>query len=592
VSGGAARLGIDFGTSSTVAVIAVDDRPPRPLLFDGSPLLPSAVCYDPTGRMLVGRDAVQLAAAAPAGFEPHPKRCVDEGTVLLAGRPIAVEAMFTAVFGRVVEQAARFGDGPGAVTVTHPAGWGAARISVLARSAPPGSRLVPEPVAAAHYFVDVAGHRLPDDGTALVYDLGAGTFDASLVRRTGAGFAVVATTGLPDAGGLDIDAAIVEYLRATVGGEETWAAITAGDDPAAGRARRELWDNVRGAKEVLSRLTTTLIHLPLFDVDVPLGREQLDRLAAPVLDRTVRATRDLLATAGDRPAAVFLAGGASRMPAVATALHRALGITPSMVDEPELAVAEGSLRVPPPGASSGPPPAGVHTDASWPAATPLGVTPNPVRRRRRVAVGAAAALVLLLITGTAVWTNLRDGGDDPASGSRPDANTARGAPLTSPGAASSPTASPSPSHRPGIDPCLLGTWRQESGLLIGYIDDAPVQYVGGNGTVRTFNRDGVMVINYDASTKQAARWRGVRWEMLHRGTITARYLADGKTVRWRSGTADGRTRLYRNGRLVTNEKMSVLMEPSGYACSDTHLSWTSSRDTYSSEWVRVSPPAA
>ena len=59
----AVRLGIDFGTSHTVAFIAIGDRPPVPLLFDGSPLLPSAVWADPSGRLVVGRDALHAAQA-------------------------------------------------------------------------------------------------------------------------------------------------------------------------------------------------------------------------------------------------------------------------------------------------------------------------------------------------------------------------------------------------------------------------------------------------------------------------------------------------------------------------------------------------
>ena len=54
-------VGIDFGTSHTVAVVAVDGAPPRPLLFDGSPLLPSAVYLDPGGRLVAGQDAVRAA---------------------------------------------------------------------------------------------------------------------------------------------------------------------------------------------------------------------------------------------------------------------------------------------------------------------------------------------------------------------------------------------------------------------------------------------------------------------------------------------------------------------------------------------------
>ena len=64
------RLGIDFETSTTVAVLAREAGPARPLLFDGSPLLPSAVHADPVGRLLVGRDAWHAMRAAPERFEP------------------------------------------------------------------------------------------------------------------------------------------------------------------------------------------------------------------------------------------------------------------------------------------------------------------------------------------------------------------------------------------------------------------------------------------------------------------------------------------------------------------------------------------
>ena len=59
------RLGIDFGTSHTVAVLRWPDGRVRPLLFDGSPLLPSAVYYDPARGLIVGRDAVRSARLAP-----------------------------------------------------------------------------------------------------------------------------------------------------------------------------------------------------------------------------------------------------------------------------------------------------------------------------------------------------------------------------------------------------------------------------------------------------------------------------------------------------------------------------------------------
>src|SRR5258706_330196 len=74
--------------------------------------------------------------------------------------------------------------------------------------------LVAEPVAAAGYFVEVAGGRVPEGASLAVYDFGGGTFDASVVVRIPAGFQVLAEQGLADAGGRDVDPGIVAYLGA------------------------------------------------------------------------------------------------------------------------------------------------------------------------------------------------------------------------------------------------------------------------------------------------------------------------------------------------------------------------------------------
>jgi molecular chaperone DnaK (HSP70) len=97
---------------------------------------------------------------------------------------------------------------------------------------------------------------------------------------------------------------------------------------------------------MLSRTASTTVHLPLFEHDVLLTRDQLELLARPVLDRTVTATRSALAAAGvaaSTPAAVYLVGGSSRIPLAATLLHRALTVAPTAVDSPETVVAEGAL---------------------------------------------------------------------------------------------------------------------------------------------------------------------------------------------------------------------------------------------------------
>src|SRR3954462_13072276 len=98
-------LGVDLGTSHTVAMLRWPDGRTRPLLFDGQPLLPSAVYLDGDGNLHVGRDAQRLGYADPARIEPNPKRHVDAETVLLGGSDVPVAALFAALLGAVAREA-------------------------------------------------------------------------------------------------------------------------------------------------------------------------------------------------------------------------------------------------------------------------------------------------------------------------------------------------------------------------------------------------------------------------------------------------------------------------------------------------------
>ena len=339
-------LGVDFGTSNTVAVARWPDGRARPILVDGSPLLPSAVCAQPDGTVLVGRDAVHSARLDPARFEPNPKRRIDDGLVLLGEQELPVVDLIAAVLARVAEEWHRaVGPVRPDVTLTCPATWGATRRTLLAEAASraglTGARLVAEPVAAATYFAEVLGRDVPIGSVVVVHDFGAGTFDASVVARTSSGFEVMAVDGRDDIGGLDVDAAVVEHLRT-----DEWQRLLEPTTAQERRAQRQLWDEVRIAKERLSRTQSADFVVPLLDTEVHLTRDELEKLARPVLEQTVKVTKGLLDWADlpdGRLAGVFLVGGASRIPLVATLLHRELGEAPVVIEQPELVVAEGSI---------------------------------------------------------------------------------------------------------------------------------------------------------------------------------------------------------------------------------------------------------
>jgi len=346
------RLAIDLGTSHTVAVVRRGDEAPRPVLFDGSPVLPSAIFSEPP-RLHVGRDAERMALIDPSRYEPHPKRRVDEGSVLLGNTEVTVVDMFTALLRRVAAEATQAGVPVGAGAVlTCPADWGAHRRGALVTAAGAAGlgpvRLVDEPVAAATYCLDVLRQQVPIGGAVAVFDFGGGTLDASVLRREPGGLRVLSVGGLDDLGGVDVDAALVGHLGQLIGlrSPRVWQRLTNPGPQSEQRERRQFWDDVRAAKEMLSRASSAPVHVPGMEGALHLTRDELERIAGPLVDRAVDETRRVVRGSGVDPAALsglFLVGGSSRIPLVASRLHARFGISPTVPEQPELPVAYGGL---------------------------------------------------------------------------------------------------------------------------------------------------------------------------------------------------------------------------------------------------------
>lgn len=354
-------LSVDLGTSNTVAVLAAHGRPPRVIDVDGSTTMPSAVFAEEEGGLVVGRDAERRARLDPTRFEPNPKRRVDEQTLLLGTDVVPVTEVLAAVLRRVYEETVRQlgGEHPEEVRLSHPAQWGPVRRNVLlsaARLAGMGNTitLVPEPVAAAAHFASFPGKALVPGQTLAVYDLGAGTFDVAVVGATPNGFTVLAEDGLPDLGGLDVDQALLVHVGREVShtDPQRWQRLLRPESTADRRARRALQEDVKAAKEALSRLPQTEVPMPEPFSDVLVTRAELEALVRPMMLRSVELLARTVRSAGlspDQLAGIYLVGGSSRLPLVGSLLAEKLGIVPSSLDQPETAVAFGAHHVSPDG---------------------------------------------------------------------------------------------------------------------------------------------------------------------------------------------------------------------------------------------------
>ncbi|HEU4424452.1 MAG TPA: hsp70 family protein, partial [Pilimelia sp.] len=206
-----------------------------------------------------------------------------------------------------------------------------------------GAKPLSEPQAAAIQYA--AGERLQRDEIVAVYDLGGGTFDAAVLRKTDTGFTLMGEPeGIEHLGGIDFDEAVFGHVASAAG--DALGQLDPNDEAAAAAFARLRRDCVE-AKEALSFDTEVMIPvaLPNLHTQVRLNRSEFEAMIAPALSDTIGAMRRALHSAGVAPAqlrAVLLSGGSSRIPLVAQLVAAGFG-RPVMIDpQPEHSIALGA----------------------------------------------------------------------------------------------------------------------------------------------------------------------------------------------------------------------------------------------------------
>jgi molecular chaperone DnaK len=338
-------VGIDLGT--TISSIGCADDSGRVTLFtlrDGSPRLRSVVTVDAGGEITVGEAAQRLAPLDPDSSFAFFKRQMGTSCAPPAGgRTWTPSELSAEILKALAEDAAReCGERPRQAVITIPAYFGDDARRATQRAAALADlevlALLHEPTAAC------VAHRRELEReratTMLVYDLGGGTFDVSVVRCGRDGDEVLATRGDDRLGGKDWDDLLVDLVADRV--EETLAADVRDDLSLIA----ELQERARDAKHALSRMprTAVTLHAAGRAHRVELTRDEFDGLAAPLFARTEELVARVLDDVGGRAVLdeVLLVGGASRMPRCREALERTTGLRPRSGVDPDAAVAHGA----------------------------------------------------------------------------------------------------------------------------------------------------------------------------------------------------------------------------------------------------------
>ena len=351
-------VGIDLGTTNSLAATVKSGEPVVLADEAGRQLLPSVVRYLKDGSVETGWDALAHAESDPRNTVYSAKRLLARGRSELKTLPVLPYEIVDAPGGVAirtvqgdtspVEVSAEIlktlakraetqlgGELTGAV-ITVPAYFDDAQRQATKDAARLANlsvlRLLNEPTAAAlAYGLDNGA-----EGVYLVYDLGGGTFDVSLLKLSRGVFEVLGTGGNAALGGDDFDHAVVDWAVSQLGSVE----LTAED-------RRQLLDRAKAAKEALTDAPETVLKLELSSGThaFTLTRVIFDQLTKSLVDETLEAVANVLCDAKlekDQIKGVVLVGGSTRMPCVRREVEAYFGFAPLTGIDPDCVVAVGA----------------------------------------------------------------------------------------------------------------------------------------------------------------------------------------------------------------------------------------------------------
>ncbi|HEX4247417.1 MAG TPA: Hsp70 family protein [Pseudonocardia sp.] len=346
------NLGVDLGTTFVAAAVAQPNQVEMFTLGDRSVVAPAVVYRRDDGELVAGESASRRALSNPGRITREFKRRLGDPTpVTLGDRSYLVTELLATLLRDVLDKVTETeGAKPDRVVLTHPANWGGFRRGLFEEV--PGMvgltdvSLITEPEgAAAHY---AATRQLTEGEIVAVYDLGGGTFDATVLRSRPDGVEILGIPeGIERLGGVDFDEAILAHVNYSADG-----ALDNLDrrDPQTLVALARLRQDCVLAKEALSLDTETIIpvFLPGRHFDVRLTRAEFEDMIRAPIESSISALTRTLRSADVAPgnlSGVLLVGGSSRIPLVAKMVTEALG-KPTVVDtHPKYAVALGAAAV-------------------------------------------------------------------------------------------------------------------------------------------------------------------------------------------------------------------------------------------------------